>query len=485
MSEDTLIQIREQGAGLLSSLEQYYYSNFSGLSKKPGIAEIFSSFMEFGDPELFHSISEKLAADDSKDKGLRLLRNFLGEMFALSRTSNLTDDILTLETRLRLKVDEKKIPYRSAQAESINEPKKKKRDDLRNSLIRAQKELAPHYAERRYLNLEAYEELGLGGEHESTSFIDEAKRFLKDTDYVSSEMLEWFFTKQMELPVKDASYDDLCYMLSCFELKAAFPQDEYEIPGARVLDDCGLVNSSEVNSESGIRAGKLPGSFLFLTSPPAEMAVSIFPVGGPKDYEDYLSALGSALSFVFTDRDEHFEFRYLRDPVTTELFSELFKNLIYDRKWLDRYIDYDRGKDFYKLLFLRRLMNVREVMANLIYMDRFCSEENEEGLRVIYKETMESALFVQVSEWGFMTPLDIRKNLHSAHVFESILMEQNLSKYLKENFDEEWWRVPDAGSELIGIWSQGGRIFSHDIEELTGSKPSASELRSLFERELG
>ena len=399
-----------------------------------------------------------------------------------------------IEKTLELKIDEKKIPYRSAYVKSLSKSKKRKRDEIESYREKALEELIPHYSERLYLTLAASEELGFSNlielkQHTSLSGIkaltDEAEKFLHDTEYVSREMLEWLFMKDMELPLKDASEGDLNFLLSSFELKAGFPKKDYTVPAARVLDDSGLVNSSAVNAESGKRAGKAPGSFLFLTSPPAEMAVSIFPEGGPGDYENYLSALGGALSFVFTDQDESFEHRFLRDPVNTELFSELFKGLVYEPTWHERYIDFERSEDFFKLLNLRRLMQARFAAGRAVYEAALYSGESEENLKAMYKEVMEKALHTQVSEGDYLLEPDIRKPMQSIAKLRSLMMEPYLSKYLKERYDEEWWRVGDAGSELKGIWSRGGRESSADIASLVGFNNASDELRSVFERELG
>ena len=496
MSEDTLIQIRTDGEKLLSSLERYYYSNFTGLSKKAGVQGIFGSYEEFTDTGLFISINEKISSDTESGSvpRLMLLRSFLGDMYVLSRVSELTDKILTLESKLTLNLGEEKIPFRSSPVAILNETKKKKRDEIDASREIAQAELAQHYSERLYLTLAASEELGFSDYGELMEHIDrrgmaaltdEANKFLRDTEYVSKEMLEWFFMKHMELPLKDASHSDIAYLLNSFELKGGFPDKDYTISAARVLDDSGLVNSSDVKAESGKRAGKAQGSFLFLTLPPGEMAVSIYPAGGPEDYEGYLGSLGSALAFAFTEKDDDFEYRYLRNPDHTEIFSELFKNLVCEQKWLDRYIDCERGDDFYKLLYLRRLMRARLTAGRVIYERSLYSGEDRESLKALFKEIMDGALHAAVPEGDFLSEADIRKPMHSPADFKSLLLEPSLSNYLKERHDEEWWRVPEAGSELKNLWSVGGRVGLEDISGLTGFDGTADELRSVFERELG
>jgi len=494
VSENTIIQIRNHGERLFSSLHREFYSNLTGLSKKSGIEEIFNSHREFGEPELFHSIDEQVKAADESKAGLELLRAFLADMYVMSRTSSQRDKILTTEARSVLKIGKKRIPYRSAHQKILNEPKKKRRDEIENHRAEAQEKLIPHLLDMHYVSGGASENLGFSNyarlkeyteTQDTSALVKEAKLFIRDTEYVSKEMLKWFFVKHMELPLKDATSADVAFMLNSFELKGGFPDNEYIVCAARVLDDSGLVNSSAVIADSEKRKGKSSQSYLFPISPPNEMEVSIFPAGGPEDYESYLSALGSALSYAFTDRDDDFEYRCLRDPVQTEIFSELFNNLIFERKWLDRYIDYEPSEDFYKLLFLRRLMSAREEAGRLIYEASLYSGESLDNLPDIYKEIMENALHVRVNEGGFLSIRDIRKPMRSDSRFKAILIEPSLTKYLQESFDEDWWRVKEAGDYLRNVWCEGGRISSDQIIETTGFNGTGASLRGIFESELG
>ena len=493
MSEDTLSHLRARGESLFSSLQKVYYPNLTGLSKKSGIEEVFNSHREFSEPELFLSLKQSGTAEEQSDSGPGLLRAFLADMFILSRTASIADKVLSLEATSTIKIGKKKIPYRSVYQKILDEPKKKKRDETESRRLEAQEDLIPHLKEIIYQTAGASESLGFPNFKElkektelgdTSALIQEARLFIDDTEYVSKEMMEWFLTRYMELSLKDSSASDLSFMLNSFELKGGFADNEYFIPAARVLDDSGLVNRSDVPVDSDKRAAKAPGGLLFLTSPPSEMAVSISPAGGPEDYEAYMGALGSALSYAFTDRDDNFEYRCLRDPVQTEIFAELFKNLIFERKWLDRYIECERGEDFYKMLFLRRLMSARKEAARLIYDASLYSGESLDNLPDIYKEIMEKALHAGVSERDFLNTVDVIRPMRSFSRFKSKLIEPALSKYLKERFDEEWWRVSDAGAELKSLWSSGSRCCSEDISGMSGFDGTRASLRRIFEREL-
>ena len=493
MSTETITYIRKEGERLFSALETELFTNLSGLSKKSGIQEIFNSYREFGESELFDSINEKAIKKDEKDCALNLLRAFLARTYTLSRSASHTDKLLSLEASLAIKIGKRKIPFRSALQKILNEPKKKKRDDILTHGSLALKELIPLLREIHYTISSASENLGFSNYKELTERAcgidiekqtNVARAFIRDTEYVSREMLEWFFMKLMEIPLKDATSADLAFMLNSFDLEGGFSEKDYKVPAAMTLDDSGLVNRASVTADTEKRGSKAPGGLLFLTSPPQGMEVSIYPARGPYDYESYLSALGRALCYAFTQRDEHFEDKFLRDPSQTGTFSELFQNLMYERKWLDRYIDYERGSDFYKLLYLRRLMQVRSIAARTIYEELLYSGESAEDLTDSYKEITGKALHTQVDENNYLRIVDIREQVSSPGRFRGCLIEPCLSKYLSESYDEEWWRVREAGEYLKNIWKEGAKYDSNDLASTTGFDGSASLLLKVFEREL-
>ncbi|MEZ4547009.1 MAG: hypothetical protein R3B51_04505 [Thermodesulfobacteriota bacterium] len=60
-----------------------------------------------------------------------------------------------------------------------------------------------------------------------------------------------------------------------------------------------------------------------------------------------------------------------------------------------------------------------------------------------------------------------------------------LSNYLKEKFDEEWWRVPDVGEFLKGLWRDGGRITFEELSAKTVEMPCGADyLRQAIEEEI-
>jgi hypothetical protein len=490
VSENTIISLRKKGENLHSSLQRELYSNLTGLKREPEIEKIFKSEREFCDPALFKSINETPASEEEKT-GVMLMSQFLADFFINCGAAHLTDRILAFETTKELRIGKKRIPYRSAQTKTLNEHKKQKRDEIERHRTEVLEELNPYLGEKLYLtggtsetlDFTSYAALKEHIEGDSIGALsEEAKLFIRDTEYIAKEMLEWFLMRRMGFPLEDAAYYDAAFMFNSFELGGAFKKDGYTRSAARMLDDSGLTNSADVKVESAKRAGKAPGGLFFPIAPPLEMAVSIFPAGGPADYESYLGALGSALSYAFTEGDDDFEYRCLRDRAQTEIYSELFTNLIYERSWLKRYLGIDEDMDFYKFLFLRRLMKAREDAGRLIYGQRLYGGGDVNSLPDTYKEIMEEALQCEVNERDF---LNTREPLLSYSRFKARLIAPSLRNYLRENYDEEWWRLPEAGGYLRSIWSKGGRYTSRDIAESTGYDGSTALIKETFERELG
>jgi hypothetical protein len=282
VSENTIISLRKKGENLHSSLQRELYSNLTGLKREPEIEKIFKSEREFCDPALFKSINETPASEEEKT-GVMLMSQFLADFFINCGAAHLTDRILAFETTKELRIGKKRIPYRSAQTKTLNEHKKQKRDEIERHRTEVLEELNPYLGEKLYLtggtsetlDFTSYAALKEHIEGDSIGALsEEAKLFIRDTEYIAKEMLEWFLMRRMGFPLEDAAYYDAAFMFNSFELGGAFKKDGYTRSAARMLDDSGLTNSADVKVESAKRAGKAPGGLFFPIAPPLEMAVS-------------------------------------------------------------------------------------------------------------------------------------------------------------------------------------------------------------------
>ncbi len=491
MNENTVRSVRSAGEKLLNELYGELFMNLAGRKTGTGVTGIYNSRRELLEPDLFLSCRE---AGDGGEEQVRfgLISSFLAGAFLGGRSAELTDRILALEAGEEFRAGGRRMTVRTLRAAAMTEPKKDKRREIESRSGGILTRLNALYLRKLESHNECSGELGYGNYGELadktsgpgiTRLIEEAGRFLKDTDHIAGDMLDWFFMKKMEMKLGDASISDMCYLLNSAELRGFFPKADPASFSRSVLEGLGLTAAPESSFDAERRAGKETDGVSLPLSPPFKCAVSIYPAGGIHDYESLLGCLGRALCFGFTDPGEDFEFRYLRDGAFTDIFSILFGSLLYEPKWLGKYLRADTGRDFMHFLSLRRLMSARLDAGRAVYARELFGSGERGELPEIFSEIMGGAAKCSADRNLYLR--DFLAPLSTPFRFKAVLAWPGLSHFMKESFDEEWWRTAGAGEFLKGVWSEGGRVTSDALTERTGSAGSgAGALIPTFEERL-
>ncbi|MGB7292602.1 MAG: hypothetical protein WBD99_10560 [Thermodesulfobacteriota bacterium] len=477
MNKNAITEICEASDRLLKELNLEKYNNLSGLKSASNQEGIFRKYPDFRDPGPFLTIKAIQPHDGTEEIGLRLILSFLARTFLEGRSAKLRDQILSAEFRALITYGKRSIHYRSVVDEIKNEPKK----SIREELDRKRREVVLS-VNQLYLKLfEAFnrdsEELGFPTYMKLCDDTDclglsrlreKAKVFLSDTDYIYSDLLKWFLLKRMELKLEDLTLNDLRYLFSSFELRGNFPQSPLLLIANRLFSEMGIeiTNNLEIDPEK--RAGKISGSFCIPLGVPNKILCSINPSAGVENYESFLQTLGKAMCYTHTEAGGPFESRMLRDPTYLEIFSHLFKNLVYQPKWIKRYLTHDIGSDFLEFLYLRQLNILRYYCGKLIYQLLIHENSEYKDRSEHYSQTLKEATLADHDKADYL--IDVEPFFYSAVYLNASFIEVGFRSFLREAFDEEWWRKKEAGHFLINLWKHGGRMTSKDIAEKSGIK---------------
>ncbi len=492
MNPNTIRLIRAEGNKLYEAVNKELYSNAAGLKPRTELSKIFRRYEVFGDPGLFLSLSGG-SEEEAEDASIMLIRQFLLESFLNSMSANLTDRILTFETETEFKAGGKKLAFRRAESRLISERSKYKRDEITKQRNETLEKIIPEVRRRLGVLTEGAERIGFRSYIElmddvhaldTQRLIQEARRVLADTEYVSREMLGWFFGKKSDLKPGDASVHDMYYLLNSAELHGLFPKTDLMAFSKRVLEENGLNPETNISIDTAIRKGKAKDGHCLVLYPPCEIAIIMYPTGGVMDYELFFGFLGHALSYGFTKPDDDFEVRSLRDESLVRVFSELFKSLIYETKWLKKYLRIDADADFMKFLNLRRLMSARLTAGRVIYEAELYKNTESVELSPLFKAITENASQCSADEREYLSTHDLRPS--SFNAFKGMLFEPLFRWYLQDKFDEEWWRIPAAGDHLKDLWREGGKLTTRKCSLKTGiGEPGAKALIDSYEQKLG
>jgi hypothetical protein len=482
LNADTIRFIRSEGVGLLTDLNRELFLNFSGRKIETRITDIYGSRREFLEPELYLSYTEPASGDEEDRARHRLISSFLAGAFLGGKSSGPTDRILALEAGLQFRAGGRSLTIRSAKAALLSEPKKHKRDEIAIGNPEVLSGLNDLCRRKLGIMTECSESLGFGSYGELLDavsgtgiarLVEEAKKFLADTDYIARDMLGWYFMKKMELPLKDASIYDMTYLFNSAELKGYFTKIDPALLSRTVLEGMALSPAHEPSSDTEKRAGKEPDGFSLPLDPPFETAISVYPSGGIHDYESFLRGLGHSLCFCFTDPGDDFEFAFLRDGALTDIFSGLFGGLVCEPRWMRKHLRIDTDGDFLDFVRLRRLMTARLDAGRALYAHELFGSGDPRDLPEIFSEIMSGAAQCEADGRSYIA--EFLSPLSSPFRFKAALAGPGLRRFMMESFDEEWWRTKDAGVFMSGLWSRGGRITADSLLTTAGLKEPASE----------
>lgn len=477
MNENAITEICEASDRLLKELNLEKYNNLSGLKSDSNQEGIFKKYPDFKDPGPFLLVKAILPHDGTEEIGLRLILSFLAKTFLEGRLAKSRDQILNAEFRALITYGKRPIHYRSVVDEIKNEPKKSIREDLDRKRREVVSSINPLYLklfeafnrDSEELGFPTYMKLCDDTDRLGLSRLREnAKIFLSDTNYIYRDLLKWFLLKRMELKLEDLTLNDLRYLFSSFELQGNFPQSPLLVIAKRLFSEMGIEITNNLKIDSEKRGGKISGSFCIPLGVPNKILCSINPFGGVENYESFFQTLGKALCYAHTEPEGPFEFSMLRDPTYLEIFSHLFKNLIYQPKWIKIYLKHDPGSDFLEFLYLRQLSLLRYYCGKLIHEFLIHEHSEYKERSEHYSQTLREATLANHDKADYL--IYIEPFFYSAVYLNASFIEVSFRSFLREAFDEEWWRKKEAGHFLLNLWKHGGRMTSKDIAEKCGIK---------------
>lgn len=491
MSTEAIRLVRDEGKTICQAIRGEFYLNYSGQKKKSEITEIIKSKRDLLEPEFFESVKEASSNNEEDRSSTKLIQGFLAQTILLSKYSHIEDGIIEVEASSRFTVGKTKVPFRASRKALLTKSKgsevkeiNEKRDAILSKLnelyLRRYAYLQKDSHDLGYSNyLILYEQVE---DHNPLELVEKAKEFVRDTEYISRELLSWFFQKRMDVSTKDATTSNLFYLLNSFELKELFPKINTHLLAQSILDEAEIVLPAKILFDTEKRDGHLIASIPYIMNPGVEMIISTNPIRSVSDYESFLASFGYCLCYGFTNRDDYFEFSHLRERTFLNVFSNLFKNLAYEPNWLNKHTKIDADDDFLKFLYLRRLIKLRILCAKVIYETALYQKHDDK--KEMYREIMESATHCDASTQDYLH--DIQPHLSSLDELKGNIIQTDLRTLLIDKYDQEWWRNREASDFLVSIWETGGRTTTAVLsQEYNFSANNITKLLKTFEEFLG
>jgi hypothetical protein len=365
------------------------------------------------------------------------------------------------------------LPFRVVARELFTEPRPDRRRAREEALLRAARAAAPVLRERRALAEEAASALGLSSlvspdaGPDRAALIEQAEAALAGTQALLEEGLDWLRHRQ-RVPAREAF--DLLLGLRAPDLDDVFPaKDRYRRLGAfaRGLGLEGeLARRVRVDASHGSAD---PRARLAFPKPPFEVRIgpSFLELGALSELAA-ASATGRALAAALAHPELPVEHRYPLEGTVSRAMGSLLSQWAFDdgrllaaRRGPRPVLDHAR-----RLAAFTAALSIR-LAASAVLCPKGASDEE-------VAEAMHRAIGLPAAPEIAVVALAEAHGSGAAARLRGELSGLALWAGLRERFDEDWYRNPEARDVFRGAGERGGRLSVEALMAELGVAPAES-----------
>jgi len=458
-----LDNIRSAGEQLFQEFSRQEYRRKAGLHEGGTLKELYARY-----ETLLESETIDFLRSQPGEKGIQFLLEFLIEHLIERETFFLKDDLADLEKGATVDLYGEFIPFRWATGRMMVEKEREKREILERGMREIMGRMVPtqekifsalHDLAMR-LKFSGYgtlrEEISPGG---LKGLLEITRKFVKETEGLYQEVLAWVLKKRGSIEMGKAKRFDLLYALYDPDFDRYFPRIKMAPFLTETFQEMGIdikVDGRIIFDEEG-REQTSSQPFCAPLQVPSRMILTIPPLGGERHYRRVLHELGRALSYATRSPDKPFEYRCLGDRALLEGYALSFEFLPLQREWARRVLRLGyQTDDYLRLAYIQHLFFLRRLGAKLEYELSVYEEKSLEGKDEIYQEILTTICRVEYPKELYLYDLDDR--ISASKQFKAAIFQAQLFHFLREEYDEDWFRSGGAGEFLKDLWTRGGEM---------------------------
>src|SRR5207248_3785478 len=201
---------------------------------------------------------------------------------------------------------------------------------------------------------------------------------------------------------------------------------------------------------------------------------TFLPQEGPRALSRLLGALGIALLRAGPPPEAPPEDLWFGDPAVTHACAALLEGLVRDREWLRRCAKAELGRDDERALAIAAVIDARLAAARTFA----ALQAHQSGLgskaAAAHRDLFARATGAELPAGLALCGVD--PWLGGFAELQGRALAARFAAFLRERYDEDWWRNPRAAAPLHGLWSRGGRPTCAEVWTEIGGEPAADPL---------
>jgi hypothetical protein len=428
------------------------------------------------------------ATDSAERKALSFFKAYQEIEYIGKKTAVLGDIQMDLEANLWVTIDGKPMRYRELDRLLSTESDRKKRatyaeeeyrvyDILNNVVLKRQLDEAHRLA--KDLGYGSYLDLAVAYRmFDAKDLAARCERFLERSEplYLS------LFDKVSPVPRAEFRRSDTLFLLGGRDFDAFFARDTLVPRLKNVLGGLGidLVAQKNLRIDDREIETKVPRAVCFAIDVPADVRLSIKPVGGKEDFSSLFHEMGHGQHFA-NARTPVWEFQQLGSNAVTETYAYLFEYLTENPRWIAENTTMDRAtrRKFADAVAFGKLYMVRRYMSKFLYETRLHAGDADP--KKSYQTLMSRGYGYALNDQEASRYLsDVDAFLYSADYVQAFFLEAQLARVLEKRFGPRWWTNRKAGDFLKGLFAYGNELSGRELAEKLGY-PQGFDETILFE----
>jgi hypothetical protein len=231
-----------------------------------------------------------------------------------------------------------------------------------------------------------------------------------------------------------------------------------------------MADDPNIRLDLDDRPQKSPRACVIASDPPQVVHLITRAQGGLHDYQAFLHEAGHALHYAGCDPSLPYTFRRLaRDHALTEIYSYILEAITREPGWHAEHFGLSEEQavgNAEATIFLEALLfhrYVAKLRFELGFWSRFADDG---GTPDRYAELLSAATGLRYRADGYLADMDA--GFYSADYLRAWIRSTQLRSHLVREIGEDWWRSPQTGELLRGLFFEGTRPSSEEVASRLG-----------------